>query len=160
MLVLPRKFSCSFAAVGVVCQNIPGLISKTTSARLYVIQKVVKLKPDVTAVDAFPKASILGQNCLAKPADIHAETDPPDWWKAHSTDLPHCRVWQPFLRALSFVPRPHPQRKGEALLALCCHQKFLLALWVAMDSACDVTIHSEQTKATYFTCMCHHCTIN
>ena len=82
-------------------EELSGSVAAFKSARLFLPQKVVELKPDVAAVDslqAFPflnKASILLNlkselpSYLAKAADIDVETDPLVWWKAHSADLPH-----------------------------------------------------------------------
>ena len=82
-------------------QELSGNIAVFKAARLFLPQKVVKLKPDAAAVDslqAFPflnTASILANlkselpSYLAKAADIDAEIDSLVWWKAHSADLPH-----------------------------------------------------------------------
>ena len=70
------------------------------AARLFLPQKVRELNPDATVVDslqAFPffTPSVLADlkselpSYLAKAADVAADFDPLEWWKAHAVDLPN-----------------------------------------------------------------------
>ena len=70
------------------------------AACLFLPQKVVELNLDSATVDSlqgFPffTASVLADlkselpSYLVKAADIDADFDPLEWWKAHTVDLPH-----------------------------------------------------------------------
>lgn len=63
-------------------------------------QKVVELRPDAETVDtlhSFPfidpvlLATLKSElpHYIAQAADIDADFDPLEWWRAHQTDLPH-----------------------------------------------------------------------
>ena len=81
-------------------QELRGSVAAFKAARLFLPEKVVELNPNAGTVDsvqAFPfftpplltdlKSEL--QTYLAKAADVDAEFDPLEWWKAHKTDLPH-----------------------------------------------------------------------
>ena len=81
-------------------QELRGSVAAFKTARLFLPQKVIELNPDAAAVDSlqaflFFTAPVLADlkselpTYLAKAADIDADYDPLEWWKAHTVNLPH-----------------------------------------------------------------------
>ena len=80
-------------------EELAGSVAAFKAARLCLPQKVDEMRPDISAVDAFPfldyTAVLHGlkqelPTYLAKAEDVSMNTEPLPWWKKHAYDLP-CR---------------------------------------------------------------------
>ena len=80
-------------------EELAGSVAAFKAARLFLPQKVDEMRPDISAVDAFPfldDTAVLHDlkqelpTYLAKADDVSMNTEPLPWWKKHAYDLP-CR---------------------------------------------------------------------